>query len=196
MANELQGKRVAMLMTDGVEIAEYTGPRQFLEQHGAQAELISPKPQGEKIQGFNHITPGQQFTVEKNVKDADPAAYDLLVLPGGAVNADQMRMSQESIDFIRRYGQTQKPMAVICHAPWELINAGLAQGKRMTSWPTVQTDLRNAGADWVDETVVVDGCLITSRKPADIPNFNDAILKMMTRRTAGQSSGQSQKSGF
>lgn len=184
MANELQGKRVAILMTDGVEIAEYSRPRQFLEQHGAQVELISPKAKGEQIQGFNHITPGEKFTVEKNIKEANPADYDLTVLPGGAVNADMMRLSQESIDFIREFGETNKPMAVICHAPWELINAGLVQGKRLTSWPTVQTDLRNAGAEWVDESVVVDGQLITSRKPDDIPNFNDAILKMMTQGQA------------
>lgn len=181
MATELQGKRVAILMTDGVEIPEYTDPRKFLEQHGAQAELISPKAKGEQIQGYNHITPGQKFTVEKNIKDAKPTDYDLLLLPGGVINADQMRLSQDSIDFIRQFGQADKPMAVICHAPWELINADLVRGKRMTSWPSVQADLRNAGAEWVDQAVVVDGPLITSRKPDDIPNFNDAILKTMTQ---------------
>lgn len=184
--DELQGKRVAILMTDGVEIAEYAGPRDFVTQHGAQAELLSPKHQGEELQGFNHITPGQTFKVDRNVKAANPADYDLLILPGGVINADQMRMSQDAIDFIREYGETGRPLAVICHAPWELINAGLVQGRKLTSWPTLQTDLRNAGAEWVDQPVVVDGQLISSRKPADMPQFTEAILKMMSGQQRAQ----------
>lgn len=172
----LQGKRVAMLMTDGVEQVEYTDPRKFLEEQGAQVTLVSPKSAGEEIQGFNHLTPADTFRVEMNVRDARAADFDALVLPGGVANPDQLRLSEESIAFIREFGEEDKPLAAICHGPWTLIDAGVAEAKHMTSWPSLKTDLRNAGAEWTDEQVVVDRKLITSRKPADIPAFNQAIL--------------------
>jgi protease I len=174
---ELQGKRIAMLLTDGVEQVEYTEPRRFLEEHGAEVRLISPKGSGEEIQGFNHMTPGDKFKVEMDVRDARPVDFDMLVLPGGVANPDLLRLSDDAITFIREFGREDKPIAAICHGPWTLIDAGLAQAKHMTSWPTLRQDLRNAGAEWTDEQVVVDGKLITSRKPDDIPAFNDAILK-------------------
>jgi protease I len=174
---QLQGKRVAVLMTDGVEQVEYTGPRTFLEQQGATVTLISPKAKGEEIQGFNHLKPGDRFTVEMTVTDARPADFDALVLPGGVANPDLLRLSKEAISFIRDFGDEDKPIAAICHGPWPLINAGIAQAKHMTSWPSLELDLRNAGAEWTDEAVVVDDKLITSRKPADIPAFNDALMK-------------------
>jgi len=173
----LQGKRVAVLMTDGVEQVEYIGPRTFLEQQGAEVTLISPKAAGEEIQGFNHLQPGDRFKVEMTVKDARPADFDALVLPGGVANPDQLRLSKEAIGFIRDFGDEDKPIAAICHGPWTLIDDGVAESKHVTSWPTLQTDLRNAGAEWTDEQVVVDGKLITSRKPDDIPAFNQALLK-------------------
>jgi protease I len=173
----LQGKRIAMLLTDGVEQVEYTGPRSFLEQNGAQVTLLSPKAPGDEIQGFNHMTPGDKFKVEMHVRDARPADFDALVLPGGVANPDQLRLSHEAITFIRDFGEEDKPIAAICHGPWPLIDAGLAQARHMTSWPTLRQDLCNAGAEWTDEEVVIDGKLITSRKPDDIPAFNDAILK-------------------
>jgi protease I len=176
----LQGKRVAILMTDGVEQVEYTKPREFLEQHGAQVTLISPKAKGEQIQGFNHLTPADRFTVEMNVRDAKPGDFDMLMLPGGVANPDMLRLSKESIDFIREFAGEDKPIAAICHGPWPLIDAGVAKGKRMTSWPSLQTDLRNAGAKWIDEQVVVDGKLVTSRKPDDIPAFDQALLERLT----------------
>jgi protease I len=166
-------------MTDGVEQVEYTGPRTFLEQQGATVTLISPKASGEEIQGFNHLAPGDRFRVEMNVRDARPANFDALVLPGGVANPDQLRLSKESIAFIRDFGEEDKPIAAICHGPWTLIDAGIAQAKHMTSWPTLRTDLCNAGAEWTDEQVVVDGKLITSRKPDDIPAFNQALMKEM-----------------
>jgi protease I len=178
--SELQGKRVAILMTDGVEQVEYTKPREFLEQHGATCTLISPKSRGDKVQGFNHLTPGDQFTVELCVKDANADDFDVLVLPGGVANPDQLRLSKESIDFITRFADADKPIAAICHGPWTLIDAGIAKGKKMTSWPTLQNDLRNAGAKWVDQEVVVDGTLVTSRKPDDIPAFDQALLERLT----------------
>jgi protease I len=182
----LQGKRVAMLLTDGVEQVEYTAPRAFLEQNGAQVTLVSPKGSGDDIQGFNHLTPGDKFKVEMTVRDAKPADFDALVLPGGVANPDQLRLSKEAISFIRQFGEEDKPIAAICHGPWTLIDAGLAQAKHMTSWPTLQQDLRNAGAEWTDEQVVVDGKLITSRKPDDIPAFNQALLKELAAVSAPQ----------
>lgn len=174
---DLQGKRVAVLMTDGVEQVEYTSPRSFLEQHGAQVILISPKGKGADIQGFNHLTPDQHFKVELGVSEARPNDFDALVLPGGVANPDQLRLSKESIDFIREFASTDKPIAAICHGPWTLIDAGVAKARHMTSWPTLKNDLCNAGAEWTDDPVVVDGKLITSRKPDDLPAFNDALLK-------------------
>jgi protease I len=172
----LQGKRVAILMTDGVEQVEYTGPRSFLEEQGAQVTLLSPKASGEEIQGMNHMDLGDKFRVEMDVRDARPDDFDALVLPGGVANPDQLRLSAESIGFIREFGLGNKPIAAICHGPWTLIDADLVTGKRMTSWPTLQIDLQNAGAQWTDEQVVVDGKLVTSRKPDDIPAFNQALL--------------------
>jgi protease I len=176
----LKGKRVAVLMTDGVEQIEYTSPRSFLEKHGAQVILLSPKNAGESIQGFNHMTPGDKFKAEKNVKEARPADYDGLVLPGGVANPDLLRLSPESIAFIREFAETDKPVAAICHGPWTLIDAGVAQAKHLTSWPSLRIDLTNAGAEWTDEEVVVDGRLITSRKPDDLPAFNKALLDELT----------------
>lgn len=175
----LQGKRVAMLLTDGVEQVEYTDPRAFLEQQGAEVTLVSPKAAGEDIQGFDQLTPDKTFKVELDVRDARPDDFDALVLPGGVANPDQLRLSKESIAFIRAFGEQDKPVASICHGPWTLIDAELVKGKRMTSWPTLQLDLQNAGAEWSDEQVVVDGKLVTSRKPADIPAFNQAILAQL-----------------
>jgi protease I len=173
----LQGKCVAVLMTDGVEQVEYTSPRQFLEERGARVTLLSPKAVGEAVQAFNHMTPGDTFKVEMNVQDARSADFDALLLPGGAANADQLRLSQEAISFIREFGEEDKPIAAICHGPRTLIDAGIAQSKHMTSSPDLQTDLRNAGAEWTDDQVVVDDMLITSRNPGDIPAFNDALMK-------------------
>ena len=181
-----KGRRIAVLMTDGVEQVEYTKPREFLEQHGAKVTVISPKGKGQQVQGFNHFTPGDKFAIDMDVKDANPAEFDALVLPGGVANPDQLRLSKEAIAFIRDFAAEGKPIAAICHGPWTLIDAGVAKGKRMTSWPTLQTDLRNAGAQWSDEKVVVDGQLVTSRKPDDIPAFNDALWGCLQGKDAGR----------
>lgn len=178
--SNVQGKRVAVLMTDGVEQVEYTGPRKFLEENGLKVTLVSPKPKGEKVQGFNHLSPGESFSVEMDVRDARPADFDALVLPGGVANPDRLRLSPEAISFIREFAREDKPIAAICHGPWTLIDAGIAQGKRMTSWPSLKEDLRNAGAEWTDAPVVVDGKLVTSRKPDDIPAFDQALLQELS----------------
>jgi protease I len=173
----LQGKRVAMLMTDGVEQIEYTSPRSYLEERGATVVLLSPKDAGEEVQGFNHLQPGDKFKVEMNVRDANPTDFDALVLPGGVANPDNLRMSREAIDFIRGFDIEDKPVGAICHGPWTLIDAGIATAKHMTSWPSLKRDLTNAGAEWTDDEVVIDARLVTSRKPDDLPAFNDALVK-------------------
>ena len=173
----LQGKRVAMLMTDGVEQIEYTSPRSFLEEQGATVVLLAPKAAGDEVQGFNHMQPADRFKVEMNVRYAKPADFDGLVLPGGVANPDQLRMSKEAIAFIRDFDAEDKMVAAICHGPWTLIDAGIATGKHLTSWPSLKRDLTNAGAEWSDEEVVLDARLVTSRKPDDLPAFNDMLLK-------------------
>lgn len=173
----LEGIRVAMLMTDGVEQIEYTSPRSFLEENGATVVLVSPKPAGAEVQGFNQLQPGDKFKVELDVADANPTDFDGLVLPGGVANPDQLRMSKEAIDFIRGFPIEEKLVAAICHGPWTLIDAGIATAKHLTSWPSLKRDLINAGAEWTDDEVVVDARLVTSRKPDDLPAFNDALLK-------------------
>jgi protease I len=175
----LHGKRVAILMTDGVEQVEYLEPRQFLEQHGAQVVLIAPKEKGETVQGFNHLTPADTFAVELDVRDARADDFDALVLPGGVANPDNLRMNNTVVALIREFARQDKPVAAICHGPWTLIDAGIAEGKRLTSWPSLKEDIRNAGGEWVDEPVVMDGKLVTSRKPDDIPAFNQAILQRL-----------------
>ncbi len=185
----LDGKKVAVLMTDGVEQVEYTDPRRFLEQHGARVTLVSPKPQGEEVQGYNHLAAGDRFRVELNVSDARPEDFDALVLPGGVANPDALRLVPDAIGFIREFGRQDKPLAAICHGPWTLIDAGLVKGRRVTSWPSLKEDLRNAGAEWTDEEVVVDGKLVTSRKPDDLPAFDDALLQALTT-SANPAGGQ------
>lgn len=172
----LRGKRVAVLMTDGVEQIEYVQPRIFLEQKGARVTLVAPKAKGEPVQGFNHLSPGDRFAVELNVHDARAEEFDALLLPGGVANPDRLRLSRTAIGFIREFARQDKPIAAICHGPWTLIDAGVARGKHLTSWPSLKEDLRNAGAEWSDEPVVVDGKLVTSRKPDDLPAFDQALL--------------------
>ena len=176
----LSGKKVAMLLTDGVEEVEYTKPRAFLEEHGAHVDLVSPKKAGETIQGFDHLTPDQTFSVEVSVGDAHPGDYNMLVLPGGVANPDLLRMSEEAVAFVRGFAEAGKPIAAICHGPWMLINAGLVRNRNLTSWPTLQTDIRNAGGNWTDEPVVVDGGIITSRNPDDIPAFTARIEQILS----------------
>lgn len=178
-AQGLQGKTIAVLMTDGVEQIEFTSPRDYLLQHGARIEVLSPKGAGEQVQGLNHMDKADQFKVDKTVADANPADYAALLLPGGVANPDALRLSADAIDFIRRFADTDQPIAAICHGPWTLIDAGVARSRHLTSWPSLQNDLRNAGAQWTDEQVVIDGRLITSRKPDDLPAFNQALHHML-----------------
>jgi protease I len=169
VAGELQGKKVAFLATDGVEQIEYTEPRKAIEQAGATAHLVSPKD-GE-IQGFNHLDKGDRFPVEVKVADAREADYDGLVLPGGVANPDFLRTDQDAVRFVRSFFDAGKPVASICHGAWTLVEAGVVRGRTLTSWPSIRTDIENAGGTWVDEEVHVDQGLVTSRKPDDLPAF-------------------------
>jgi protease I len=175
MADKLQGKRVAILAADMFERVELEKPRKALEDEGAHVDVVSIHD-GE-IQGFDHFEPANKVKVDRTVEEADADDYDALLVPGGVGNPDQLRGDENAVNFVREFAQAKKPMAVICHGPWVLIDAGVARGRRLTSWPTLQTDLRNAGAEWVDEEVVVDNGLVTSRNPDDLPAFCEKIVE-------------------
>lgn len=175
MATSIKSKRVAFLATDGVEEVEYTEPRKAVEQAGGIAELVSIKDGA--IQAMNHLDKSGTYPVEVQVKDADVDRYDALVLPGGVANPDFLRMDPDAVRFVRGFFSAGKPVAAICHGPWTLVEAGVVDGRTLTSWPSLRTDLANAGATWVDEEVFVDGGLVTSRKPDDLPAFCDKMLE-------------------
>jgi protease I len=175
MAEQLKGKRVAALITDGFEQVELTGPKQALEQAGARVDIVSPRS-GE-VRGWNHTEWGDRVPVDRTVKDAKPDDYDALLLPGGVMNPDHLRTDPAAVSFAKQFAVSGKPIAVICHGPWTLVEAGVVRGVRMTSWPSVKTDLINAGANWVDEAVVVDRGIVSSRKPDDIPAFNRKMIE-------------------
>jgi protease I len=175
MAHTLEGKKVAILATDGFEQVELTEPRQALDDAGARTEVVSPK--GGRIKGWNHTEWGDTFEVDVPLDRARAADYDALLLPGGVMNPDKLRRDPKVLAFVRAFFDEGKPVAAICHGPWTLIDAGVVKGRRVTSYHTIQTDLQNAGARWVDEEVVVDGGLVTSRKPDDIPAFNRKMIE-------------------
>jgi protease I len=175
VANELQGKKIAFIATEGVEQVELTEPWKAVEQAGATPELISI--QDDEFNAWNHFDKAGSFKPDKTAEEAHVDDYDGLVLPGGVANPDQLRTDENVVSFIREFAQSGKPIGVICHGPWTLIEADVLRGRTITSWPSLQTDLRNAGANWVDEEVVVDEGLVSSRKPDDLPAFNAKIIE-------------------
>jgi protease I len=178
MEEQLKGKTIAILATDGFEQSELMEPKTGLEAAGAKVTVLSLQ-MGE-IRGWDHTKWGASVKVDGLVKDARPDEYDALVLPGGVMNPDKLRMDSSAVTFVRTFAETGKTVAAICHAPWMLIEAGVVKGRTMTSWLSVHTDLKNAGAHWVDEPVVIDGNLITSRKPDDLPGFTRAIVEAVS----------------
>jgi protease I len=178
MSTSIRGKKVAFLATDGVEEVEYTEPRKAVENAGGTAELVSIKD-GE-IQAVNHMDKGGTYPVDRQAKDASVDEYDALVLPGGVANPDFLRTDSDAVRFVRDFVASGKPVAAICHGPWTLVEADAVRGKTLTSWPSLHTDLANAGATWVDEEVHVDGTLVTSRKPDDLPAFCDKLLEQIS----------------
>jgi protease I len=175
MAKELSGKKIAVLATDGFEQSELTLPRRALTEAGATVHVIAPH--GGTIQGVRHDEKGEAVKVDKTLDDVRPEQYDALVLPGGVANPDTLRTEPKAVNFVRAFFTANKPVGAICHGPWTLIEADAVRGRRVTSWPSLKTDLKNAGAEWVDQEVVVDHGLVTSRKPDDIPAFNKKLIE-------------------
>jgi protease I len=188
----LDGKRIAILVApEGIEQVELTEPRKALDDAGASTELLSTEA-GE-VQAFNHLDKGDTFPVDRVVSEADAGHYDALMLPGGVANPDNLRTHEDAVAFVRAFFDAGKPVAAICHAPWTLVEADVVRGRTLTSWPSLRTDIRNAGGEWVDEEVVVDQGLVTSRKPDDIPAFN---AKMVEEFAEGVHQGQKPQDRF
>ena len=175
MADKLAGKKVAILAADGFEEVELTKPRKALDDAGAKTVVVSIK--AGKIQGMNHADKGETVAVDVTLAEAKPQEFDALLIPGGLMNPDTLRSTDEALEFVRHFFRQGKPVAAICHAPWVLIDAEVVSGRTITSWPAIKTDVRNAGATWVDQDVVVDNGLVTSRKPDDIPAFNEKMIE-------------------
>jgi protease I len=184
MATALQGKRVAALVADGFEESELLEPKAALERAGAKVDIISP--QAGRVRGWKHKEWGVEITVDRALTEARQDQYDAVLLPGGVMNPDTLRANTAAVSFVRDAFNAGKPIAAICHGPWTLINAGLVDGVRITSWPSLKLDLKNAGADWVDAEVVVDRGIVTSRKPADIPAFNQKMIEEFADRSSTQ----------
>lgn len=197
MASQTPGQqpmKVAILVTDGFEQIELTGPRDALLQHGCQAAIVSPVPG--KVQGFHHHDTGEQFEVDLPLSQASAKDFDAVLLPGGVFNGDQLRMDSEAQRFVRDMDDDGKPIFVICHGGWILISAGLVDGRTMTSWPTLRDDIINAGGDWVDSEAVVDGNWVSSRKPDDLLAFNRKMLDLLDQKQAGTLRGRGGQQGI
>jgi protease I len=172
----LNGLKVAILVTDGFEQVELTEPRKALDEAGAETRIVSPKDS--EVRGWNFTDWGQKLPVDLKLDQARPDNFDALLLPGGVINPDKLRLEPKAVAFVKAFFDAGKPVAAICHGPWTILEAGCARGRRMTSWPSLRTDLTNAGADWTDQEAIVDGKLLTSRKPDDIPAFNREMLRL------------------
>jgi protease I len=175
MAGTLSGKKVAILAADGFEEVELTKPKKALDDAGAKTTVVSLK--SGKIQGMKHADKGETVAVDRTLAEAKPEDFDALMIPGGLMNPDALRSAEEALEFVRHFFREGKPVAAICHAPWVLIDAGVVRGRTLTSWPAIKSDVRNAGGNWVDQEVVVDNGLVTSRKPDDIPAFNEKMIE-------------------
>lgn len=193
MANELKGRRVAILLTDGFEQVEMTEPRKALEEAGAEALLVSDKTE---VHGHHHYKPGDTFPVDLPLDKAKSDDFDALVLPGGVANPDALRIMPKAVALVQAFVDAGKPIAAICHGPWTLIETSAVKGRRMTSWPSLKSDLANAGAEWVDEEVVVDRGLVTSRKPDDLPAFNRKLIEEIAEGSHSPGLSQPAKAGI
>jgi protease I len=188
----LQGKKIAILATDGFEQVELTEPKKALEAAGAKTEVVSPR-EGQ-IKGWKHTDWGDTVKVDKTLDQAKATEYDALVLPGGQINPDKLRIEPKAVAFVADFIQGGKPVGAICHGPWLLVEAGAVKGKTLTSWPSVRTDIRNAGGHWVDEQVVTDGNITTSRKPDDLPAFNERLIQEFSQAKAAKDPGKESRS--
>jgi protease I len=188
------GLRVAILIADGFEQVEMTEPRKALDQAGADTRIVSPKPQ--KVRGWNFTDWGDEFPVDVPLDRAHAADFDALLLPGGVLNPDTLRIIPSAVAFAKSFFDARKPVAAICHGPWTVIEAGAARGRRIASWPSLKTDLRNGGAEWVDRAVVVDGNLVSSRKPDDIPAFNREMIALFGRARGSVGAEHGEQAGL
>jgi len=179
MPNNLQGKIIAILATEGFEQSELMKPKKALEEAGAQTQVVSPAEN--KIKGWDEKNWGEDVSVDVPLESADPSQYDALLLPGGVMNPDHLRMNPAAVRFVKHFFEHAKPVAAICHGPWMLVEAGAVQGRTITSWPSLKTDIRNAGGTWVDEEVVLSNGVVTSRKPDDIPAFNREMIDLFSK---------------
>ncbi len=184
MNQPLSGFKVAVVLTNGFEQVEMTEPRKALENAGAKVQLIAPEKG--KVTGWNHDNKADQFNVDISLDEAQADEFHGLLLPGGVMNPDHLRIVPKAIDFIKKFVNANKPIAAICHGPWTLINAGAVKGHKITSWPSLEVDLKNAGANWVDQEVVRDGKIVTSRKPSDIPAFNKTMIELFSECKSGK----------
>lgn len=184
MAGQLEGQKIAILVTDGFEYVELVRPRQALDDAGAQTSVVSPMT--DRVRGWNLTDWGDELPVDVQLDRASTGDFEALLLPGGVINPNSLRIQPKAISFVKNFFDAGKPVAAICHGPWTIINAGAARGRRMTSWPSLEIDLRNAGAQWVDQEAVTDQGLVTSRKPDDIPAFNQAMIDLFSRAQARQ----------
>lgn len=189
LAKGLKGKTVAILATDGFEQSELLQPKQALEEAGARTQVVSPA-EDKKIKGWNHKDWGEEVAVDVPLKSADASKYDALLLPGGVMNPDQLRMNPDAVKFVKSFFDERKPVAAICHGPWMLVEAGAAHGRTLTSWPSLKTDIRNAGGTWVDEEVTVGNGVVTSRKPDDLPAFNREMIKLFSEGVAASAEAE------
>ncbi len=180
--SNLKSLKVAVLATDGFEQSELTEPVRALREAGVEPVVVAPH--GGEIQGMRHHEKGDKVKVDQTLDRVDAKSFDALVLPGGVANPDELRTSKEAMAFVRHFVEAGKPVAAICHGPWSLVEVGAVKGRKLTSWPSLRTDIKNAGGEWVDQEVVVDGMVITSRKPDDLPAFNKALIKMLESRPA------------
>ena len=192
MGKKLEGKKVAIVVTDGFEQVELTSPKEALEREGAICEIVSPR-EG-KVKGWQHVEWGDELPVDVPLAQASADDYDALVLPGGVMSPDKLRVLPEMRKLVKSFFDAGKPVAAICHGPWSLIDAGVIEGRKVTSWPTLETDLVNAGAEWVDEEVVVDDGLVTSRKPDDLPAFNAKMIEEFAEGLHGEARMAAQRS--
>jgi protease I len=193
MPSNLQGKTIAILATDGFEQSELLKPKQALEEAGARTQVVSPTEN--KIKGWEKKDWGKEVPVDVPLKSANPAQYDALLLPGGVMNPDQLRMNPDAVNFVKYFIDNRKPVAAICHGPWMLVEAGAVRGRTVTSWPSLKTDIRNAGGTWEDKEVISSNGVVTSRKPDDIPAFNREMIELFSKGAAqtGQQSGQQER---
>ena len=180
-SDTLKGKKIAILVTDGFEQVELVEPRKALDQAGAETRIVSPK--NERVRGWKFTNWGDELPVDVPLTQANPDSFDALLLPGGVISPDRLRIDPKAVAFVKAFFDAGKPVAAICHGPWTVLEAGAARGRRITSWPSLKTDLRNAGAEWVDEEVVTDGNLVSSRKPDDIPAFNRGMISLFNQVT-------------